>query len=64
MSTTPAHLWETADGDLVPTGHPDAVFLKYAAGDEVPKDAKVRDEKQARPASNKMRKPADNKASE
>jgi hypothetical protein len=30
------HYWRTADGRLVPTGHPDAEVLAYPAGDDLP----------------------------
>lgn len=60
------HLWETADGGLVPTGHPDAMFLKYAAGDEVPDKVIAEltgDTKQRTPQASKSRpKPADKQA--
>jgi hypothetical protein len=31
----PHHVWRTADGRYVPTGHPDAAVLAHAAGDDV-----------------------------
>ncbi|ANN16249.1 hypothetical protein SD37_11735 [Amycolatopsis orientalis] len=30
------HIWRTADGKLVEHGHPDAAFLQYPAGTDVP----------------------------
>jgi hypothetical protein len=30
------HYWRTADGRLVPTGHPDGEVLAYAKGDTLP----------------------------
>lgn len=32
------HIWRTADGRLVPTGHADAAVLAYAAGQDVTDD--------------------------
>ncbi len=29
------HVWATADGQLVATGHPGAMVLRYAPGDEI-----------------------------
>ena len=62
------HLWETANGDLVPTGHPDAETLKYAAGDEIPeseakalKQAKAPANKKAGTPRNKAQTPPDDK---
>lgn len=34
----PAHMWRTADGRLVPTGHLDAEILAYPAGTELTED--------------------------
>jgi hypothetical protein len=36
MMVPDRHWWRTADGRLVPHGHPDALFLAYAKGIEVP----------------------------
>jgi hypothetical protein len=33
---SPARIWRTVDGDLVPNEHPDAAFLVVGAGCEVP----------------------------
>ncbi len=60
------HWWRTEDGRLVPDGDPDARFLAYPTGQEIP-DATARqlgildDEPKAKPApANKARaKPAD-----
>lgn len=60
------HWWRTTDARLVPDGHPDAAFLAYPRGQEIP-DATARQlgilEPEAKAASapaNKARaKPAD-----
>lgn len=65
----PHHLWRTADGRLVQTGHLDAEVLAYPAGSEIPDDEARKlglldekkpakadaDTKQATPAANKQR---------
>lgn len=53
-----ARIWRTADGRHVPDGHPDAAFLAYGPGDQVPKD--VLDEVEGKPK--RGRKPADKQA--
>lgn len=60
------HWWKTGDGRLVPDGDPDAAFLAYPAGMEIP-DATARqlgilvDEAKAKsaPANKARSKPAD-----
>lgn len=64
-------LWRTADGKLVPDGHPDAETLAYGPADEVTGDDvklvpkakpdKAETTKQVEPASNKAVKQAANK---
>lgn len=56
-----SHLWRTRDGRLVPTGHPDAQTLAYAAGDHITDDLAVREGLKAmeRPRDKSMPKPAD-----
>ena len=54
-------LWRTADGDLVEDGHPDAKFLAYGDGDEVPEGEQVRGKKSP-PAANKKSPAPANKA--
>jgi hypothetical protein len=50
-------IWRTQDGSHVPDGHPDAAFLAYAEGDDVPRD--VLAEVEGKPAAKRGRKPAD-----
>lgn len=52
-----ARIWRTQDGRHVPDGDPDAAFLAYVEGDEVPAD--VLAEVDGKPASKRGRKPAD-----
>lgn len=51
-----SHLWETADGRLVETGHPDAAVLAYPAGTE------ISDEEAEKRGLKKADKPADKQA--
>ena len=55
------HLWRTADGRLVKTGHPDAVVLAHAAGTEfTDTQAEMLGLKAVpKPADKAMSKPAD-----
>lgn len=62
------HIWKTGDGRHVLDGnHPDAAFLAYAAGDEVPDkvlaeltgDAKPAKKAAAKPSDKSMPKPDD-----
>lgn len=55
-------LWRTADGELVPDGHPDAAFLAYGPGDQVP-DADAKGLKLNAPTENKLVEPQENKGS-
>ncbi len=59
---TGKRLWRTNDGDLVPDGHPDAAFLAYGPGDQVPDDV-AEGLKLKAPTENKMQLPAENKGS-
>ena len=70
MFKTDKHLWRTAQGDrLVETGHPDAAFLAYPAGSDIPDDEAARyglkskpkpaDKAAAKPADKAVAKPAD-----
>lgn len=52
-----ARIWRTADGRHVPDGDPDAAFLAYAEGDEVPAD--VAAEVEGKPAHKRARRSAD-----
>ena len=71
MYRVPQHIWKTADGKLVPHGHPDAAYLAYAAGDELTDhDAQARgllavypEKAKRKPADKAMAKPADKSAS-
>jgi hypothetical protein len=55
-----ARIWRTADGRHVADGHPDAAFLAYTDGDDVPKD--VLAEVDGKPVPKRGRKPADKEA--
>jgi len=67
MFRVPRHIWKTADGVLVPHGHPDAAILAYAEGDELTDhDAQARglttvypEKAKPKPADKAVRKPAD-----
>jgi hypothetical protein len=52
-----ARIWRTSDGRHVSDGDPDAAFLAYTDGDDVP--AEVLDEVAGKPAAKARRKPAD-----
>jgi hypothetical protein len=60
-----ARIWRTADGRHVTDGHPDAAFLAYADGDQVPEDvlAEVEDKpkRRGRPPGSKSRPKPDDK---
>lgn len=56
------HWWRTADGRLVPDGHPDAAVLAYPRHTEIPDDvarklgiAAEPEAKERRPGANKAR---------
>lgn len=59
---TDRRLWRTNDGEIVPDGHPDAAFLAYAIGDQVPDDV-AKGLKLKPPAEDKLVEPAENKGS-
>jgi hypothetical protein len=61
------HLWRTADGRLVETGHPDAAVLAFTAGQEIPDETAHREgllppKQAAKPADKQAAKPADKAA--
>ena len=76
MYKVPQHIWRTQDGALVPSGHPDAAILAYAAGDELsdhdaeakgllavyPEEKKAAKKAVAKPADKSVSKPADKSA--
>lgn len=61
-----ARIWRTQDGRHVSDGHPDAAFLAYADGDEIPDSVLSEVEgkpKRGRPAGSKNKpKPEDKQA--
>jgi len=59
-----ARVYRTDDGRHVAEGDPDAAFLAYGDGDEVPADvlAEVEGEPAAKPTAKRGRKPADKQA--
>lgn len=64
MFRVDSHIWKTSDGRLVEHGDPDAAFLAFAAGQEVPDDIARRSglvafRARAKPADKAMGKPAD-----
>jgi len=58
-----ARIWRTADGRHVAEGDPDAAFLAYGDGDEVPKgvlaEIEGKPKRGRRPADKQADKPAD-----
>lgn len=59
---TDKRLWRTDDGEIVPDGHPDAAFLAYAIGDQVPDDV-AKGLKLKAPSEDKLVEPVENKGS-
>lgn len=59
---TGKRLWRTNDGDIVADGHPDAAFLAYGPGDQVP-DAVAKGLKLDAPVEDKLAEPAEDKGS-
>lgn len=64
MTVTDRHVWRTVDGRHVPDGHPDAAFLAYPAGDDLPADVAAElvaatAKAKAAPADKARTKPAD-----
>lgn len=56
-------LWRTDKGDLVPDGHPEAVTLAYAEGDDLDAEDEGNVRKQAsKPANKQAPKAADKQA--
>ncbi len=71
MTAATERLWRTADGRLVPDGHPDGEHLAYTPGDEIAaadekhvgkaRQTNPEDPKAAKVAANKAVAQADNK---